>query len=218
MVSAVFWDFGGVLTTSPFEAFNRYEKERGLPRDFIRSINARNPDDNAWARFERSEISADEFDHQFASEAAAAGHEVPGRDVIALLAGDLRPAMVAALRRCGEHFATACLTNNVRAGEGPGMQLEKSRAAEIEQVMAMFDLVIESSRIGVRKPDPRFYELGCEKMQVSPDEVVYLDDLGVNLKPARAMGMRTIKVVDPAAALAELQDALGIDLNDPAAQ
>ena len=218
MVSAVFWDFGGVLTTSPFEAFNRYEKERGLPRDFIRSINARNPDDNAWARFERSEISADEFDHQFASEAAAAGHEVPGRDVIALLAGDLRPAMVSALRRCGEHFATACLTNNVRAGEGPGMQLEKSRAAEIEQVMAMFDLVIESSRIGVRKPDPRFYELGCEKMQVSPDEVVYLDDLGVNLKPARAMGMRTIKVVDPAAALAELQDALGIDLNDPAAQ
>ena len=211
-ITAVFWDFGGVLTTSPFENFRRYEEQHGLPRDFLRTINATNPDSNAWARFERSELDLDAFDQAFAEESAAAGHRVPGRDIIRLLSGQLRPEMVDALRRIRGQYRIACITNNVRAGEGPSMQPDAERAREIEAVMAEFEQVVESSRLGLRKPDPRIYRHACELMAVSPEEVVYLDDLGINLKPARELGMTTIKVTEPDAALASLEETLGMRL------
>ncbi len=213
MIKAVIWDFGGVLTTSPFEAFNRYEQDRGLPADFIRGINATNPDTNAWALFERSEITPEEFDVKFAEESDAKGHRVPGADVIALLAGDLRPAMVAALRTISAQFKTGCITNNVNAGEGAGMARTQAKADAVAGVMALFHEVIESSKVGIRKPDPRIYQMMCEKLAVEPADAVYLDDLGINCKPARAMGMTTIKVTDPSIALSELEDAVGIPLN-----
>lgn len=212
MIEAVLWDFGGVLTTSPFEAFNRYEAERGLPRDFIRTINATNPEDNAWARFESSRIDLDEFDRQFADESAAAGHRVPGREVVALLSGDIRPRMVEMLRRCKADFRVACITNNVKSGHGPGMAASSERAERMAEVMALFDLVVESSIEGIRKPDLRIYQLACERLGISPDRAVYLDDLGINLKPARAMGMRTIKVLGEAQAIDELSTLTGITL------
>lgn len=208
----ILWDFGGVLTTSPFDAFNRYEDERGIPRDFIRGVNAVNHQDNAWARFESSRIDLDEFDRQFLAETTAAGHPIPGRDVVPLLGGDVRPQMVAALRRCKQDYAVACLTNNARAGAGAGMSSSAQQAAAVREVMALFDRVIESSKEGIRKPDPRIYALACERMGVEPQDVVYLDDLGINLKPARAMGMTTIKVVSEAQAIADLGAALGIEL------
>ena len=211
-ITAVFWDFGGVLTTSPFENFRRYEEQHGLPRDFLRTINATNPDSNAWARFERSELGLDDFDQAFAEESAAAGHRVPGSDIIRLLSGQLRPEMVDALRRIRRQYRIACITNNVRAGEGPSMQPDAERAREIDAVMAEFEQVVESSRLGLRKPDPRIYRHACELMAVSPEEVVYLDDLGINLKPARELGMITIKVTDPDAALASLEEILGMRL------
>lgn len=211
-IEAILWDFGGVLTTSPFEAFNRYEAERGLPRDFIRSVNATNPEDNAWARFESSRIDLEEFDRQFAAEAAAAGHHVPGRDVIALLSGDIRPRMVSVLERCKAHFRVGCITNNVRSGQGPGMATSGERAGRVAEVMALFDLVVESSVEGVRKPDPRIYHLACERLGVAAERTVFLDDLGINLKPARALGMHTIKVLDEQQAIAELARATGLNL------
>lgn len=211
-IKAVFWDFGGVFTTSPFENFRRYEERHGLPRDFLRTINATNPDHNAWARFERSELSLDAFDAAFAEESGAAGHAVPGRDVIALLAGELRPEMVAALERVRQTYRVACITNNVSAGEGRGMQTTAERAAEIEAVMERFEHVVESSKLGLRKPDPRIYQHACELVGVRPEEVVYLDDLGVNLKPASQLGMTTIKVVRPHDALKELGEVLALDL------
>jgi putative hydrolase of the HAD superfamily len=122
--------------------------------------------------------------------------------------------MVAALRRIREAFDVACITNNVRAGEGRGMQLSRERAAEVEAIMGLFEQVFESSKIGVRKPDPRIYQYACQQVGVAPPEVVYLDDLGVNLKPARELGMTTIKVIEPAAALAELERTLGLELTD----
>ncbi|MFP3942384.1 MAG: HAD-IA family hydrolase [Alphaproteobacteria bacterium] len=212
-IEAVLWDFGGVITTSPFEAFNRYEAEHGLPRDFIRMVNAANPDGNAWARFERSEISLEEFDRLFAEESGAQGHEVPGADVIELLHGDIRPEMVRALAFCGNHFKTGCITNNVLPKEGEDFWRygrHADRAAQIARIMSLFDHVIESSKVGMRKPDPRIYEMMCRALSVEPSGCVYLDDLGINLKPARAMGMTTIKVVDPAAALGELEEATGL--------
>jgi putative hydrolase of the HAD superfamily len=219
MIEAVIWDFGGVVTTSPFEAFNRYEAERGLPKDFIRTVNATNPDSNAWARFERSELTLEAFDKAFAEEARALGQDVPGRDVIALLSGDIRPRMVQALEACAARFKTGCITNNVLVDEpaagpahNPGMAGTAEKAAAIAAVMTIFDHVIESSKAGIRKPDPRIYEMMCHALGTVPEACVYLDDLGVNLKPARAMGMTTIKVVTEDQALEDLQAAAGFVL------
>ena len=211
-IRAVLWDFGGVMTESPFLAFRRFEKERGLPADFLRGINARNHDHNAWARFERSELSPDQFDEAFATETRAAGYEVRGLDVIDLLYGEVRPAMVAALSACKGHYTNVCVTNNVSAGPGRGVDRDPGRAGEWKRILGLFDVVIESSRIGVRKPETRFFELACDQLGIVPNQAVYLDDLGTNLKPARAMGMHTIKVDGPAAALAELELVLKITL------
>lgn len=209
MIEAVIWDFGGVLTSSPFEAFARYERERGLPGNFIRGINATNPDTNAWALFERSEVTLEQFDELFAQEALAKGHEVRGRDVVELLAGDIRPAVVNALKACKARVKVGCITNNVPAGKGAGMARSEEKAAQVAAVMSLFDHVIESSKLGIRKPNPRIYELACETLSVSPANCVYLDDLGINLKPAKMLGMTTIKVVEPEQALAELEAAVG---------
>ncbi len=216
MIKAVLWDFGGVLTTSPFDAFNRYEAENGIPLDFIRGLNATNPTTNAWAQFESSQISVDAFDGAFLDESTAAGHPIGGRHVIELLSGELRPRMVDALRACKARFKVACLTNNVKSGEGPGMARSAERAARIEGVMELFAVVIESSKEGIRKPNPQFYLLACEKLAIEPDEAVFLDDLGINLKPARALGMTTIKVETEEQTLRELREAVGIPLGDGA--
>jgi putative hydrolase of the HAD superfamily len=205
VIRAVFWDFGGVILTSPFETFNAYERANALPLDFIRTLNSRDPDTNAWARFERQEIAPDEFDALFAAESEAAGHRVPRSDVISMLSGAVRPEMVRALERVVESgYVTACLTNNV---------VSDVRRVEAEAVMAKFDHVIESSKVGLRKPEREFYELACKVADVEPHEVVFLDDLGINLKPAKAMGMTTIKVVSPAQAIADLEAVLGISLD-----
>lgn len=210
-ISAVLWDFGGVILSSPFEAFNRFEAERGLPPDTIRRLNATDPDTNAWARFERSEITAVEFDEVFATEAERAGHSIRGSDVLALLRGDIRPDMVTALdrvRRAG--YKTACLTNNVQDPAPATRTGERDRA--VAEIMARFDAVVESSKVGVRKPEPAFYEIACTLLGVEPAACVFLDDLGVNLKPAAAMGMTTIKVRDAPQALTDLERILGIPL------
>ncbi len=212
MIEAVLWDFGGVLTTSPFEAFNRYEAERGLPRDFIRTINATNAEQNAWALFESSQIGIEEFDRLFADESETAGHRIPGRDVIGLLSGDLRPRMVETLRRCKTAYRVGCITNNVRSGQGPGMAATSERASRVSDVMALFDVVVESSVEGIRKPDPRIYRIACERLDVSPERTVFLDDLGINLKPARQLGMRTIKVLDEDQAIDTLRELTGLVL------
>jgi len=210
VIEAVLWDFGGVLTTSPFEAFNRYEQERGLPRDFIRGINSIDPESNAWAQFESSEISAAEFDGAFEAESAAQGHAIKGQEVLALLSGDLRPRMVNALQQCKAAFKVACLTNNVKSGEGPGMAGSSDKAAKVAEVMTLFDLVVESRLEGIRKPNPQIYLVACERLGVSPEHTVFLDDLGINLKPAKALGMSTIKVIDPDVALDELSAITGL--------
>lgn len=210
-LQAVIWDFGGVLTSSPFEAFTRYEAENGLPKDFIRGVNAVNGDTNAWAKLERSEVDADGFDALFREESRARGHEVPGKDVLGLLSGHLRPAVVAALKTCKSHVKVSCITNNAPIGKGAGMSSDAQKAAQVAEVLKTFDHVIESSKLGIRKPDPRIYELMCETLGVDPAYCVYIDDLGINLKPARAMGMHTIKAVDEAQLLSDLRAATGFE-------
>lgn len=201
VIRAVMFDFGGVISTSPFEAFARLETEHGLPAGFIRSVNATNPDGNAWAQLERGEIGIDAFGPGWAAEARSLGHEIDGRIVLARLGGEIRPQMVAAIKSCRTTYKTACLTNNFAS-------VESVVSEEVAAVYALFDAVLESRVLGVRKPDRRFYELACATVGVEPEEVVFLDDLGVNLKPARTLGMRTIKVTDPDQALVELAQTL----------
>lgn len=202
-ITAVFWDFGGVILSSPFDAFNEYEAARGLPLDFIRGVNAVDPHTNAWARIERQEITTAEFDLAFAVESERMGHRVPGADVLALLGGSVRSEMVRALDRVIEAgLVTACLTNNVAGDTRP----------DVAEVMGRFHHVVESSKVGCRKPEPAFYEQACELADVAPAEVVFLDDLGINLKPARSMGMTTIKVVGAEQAITDLEAVLGLTL------
>ncbi len=209
MIEAVIWDFGGVMTSSPFEAFARFEQERGLPADIIRRTNAANHLENAWAKFERAEVDIDTFDKLFAAESRALGAEVSGRDVLPLLSGDLRPEMVEALKRVKAAARTGCITNNLPAN---AIGSASGRTLYVAEVMALFDHVIESAKIGLRKPDPRIYRMMIEALGVDPSNCVYLDDLGVNLKPAREMGMTTIKVTSGAQAIAELEAATGLAL------
>jgi putative hydrolase of the HAD superfamily len=201
-IRAVIFDFGGVILTSPFEAFARYEEQAGLPAGFLRQLNSADPDSNAWARLERSEVDVAGFAALYEAEARAAGHELDGRAVLACLAGQIRPEMVEALRRCHERLKTALLTNNFVVGDAGS---DGHAVAEFGH----FDVIIESSKVGLRKPDAAIYRLVCDELGVAPAEAVFLDDLGVNLKPARAMGMATIKVADPGEALAELERLVG---------
>jgi putative hydrolase of the HAD superfamily len=202
-IEAALFDLGGVILASPFESFLRYEEANGLPPGFLRGLNAASPDTNAWARLERSEVDFGGFCAAWEAEASALGHTIDATAVMAGLVGGPRPAMVEAVRRCAERLKTAILTNNWTTGFD---------ADDAGPIFGMVDAVIESSKVGVRKPDPRFYELACDALDVEPSACVFLDDLGVNLKPARAMGMTTIKVEDPDQAIAELAAVVGFPL------
>jgi len=203
-IEAVLFDYGGVLADSPFEAFARYEREQGLPEGFIRSLNMANPDDNAWARLERSELDFGEFCDEFEREASAAGGSVDARSLFASFSSALRPDMIEVAKRCAQTFKTGLLTNNF---------VSPIRDSGHAHVLDLFDVVIESSAIGVRKPDPRFYLLACEELGIEPPQAVFLDDLGVNLKPARQLGMVTIRVgPDIGEAIRALEDTVGLRL------
>ena len=207
MVEAVLFDFGGVILSSPFEAFAEYEAEIGLPPDTIRKINSTNPDTNAWAKFERREVDPQEFARLFEEEALLLGHELDAQRILEGLHGTVRPAMVDALSNCASKFKTAMLTNNITP------MREQDLDEEVKKVVEIFDILVESSIEGCRKPEERFYEIACERLAVNPESCVFLDDLGINLKPARAMGMKTKKVVEPEKAIEELYEIIGFPAN-----
>ena len=127
------------------------------------------------------------------AEALAAGGELSGQKVISLLSGEVRPEMVAALSNVSVRYKTACLTNNVKASTRP-----PHKQARIDDIMQIFGVVVESSKVGVRKPVPEFYRQACAMLEIKPEQAIFLDDLGINLKPAREMGMATIKVTSAA--------------------
>jgi putative hydrolase of the HAD superfamily len=210
-VSAVVFDLGGVLTESPLTAFSAYEAEAGLPSGLIRQLNSTDPDTNAWARYERNELDVGGFSAAFEAEALAAGHRVDAARVLEALRGELRPAMVAAVQRLRDAgLPLALLSNNVAPME---------RTGRLGQLLGLFDAIVESSVEGVRKPEPDIYRRAMTRLSdavgrpIEAGDCAYLDDLGINLKPARALGMHTIKVVDPAEALAELSELVGFPLD-----
>lgn len=192
--SAVIFDFGGVFTTSPVENFAHYERAHNLPEKFIGSVIKTNHHENAWAIFERAEISADTFNDLFAEETRKAGHEISGDTIVGLLTLQIREEMVEAFQQiCVAGFKTGCITNNLLKFDSAAMVADSVHAETAQNVLEKFDHVIESSKAGVRKPEPRIYEMMCTALSVSPTQCIFIDDLGINLKPAKAMGMATVK-------------------------
>jgi len=212
---AVIFDLGGVIFPSPFAAIREYERRIGIEPGFLGALITKQGHDGAWSALERAEIDLAQFATAFTLECQAAGAPVPvdGAEFIAAVASSgsgARPEMVAAvdeLRAAG--LGTAALTNNWEP-------LQRGGSSAIDELVTHFDVVIESSVVGMRKPDPRIYQLACDRLGVALAEAVFLDDLGVNLKGARAIGMATIKVEDPAVALGELEALVGLDLRGTA--
>ena len=209
--SSVFWDFGGVITSSPFEAFSNFELNNNLPKDFIRKVNSTNHKSNAWAQLEQSKINLEEFDVLFKKECKSLGHEVSGGQILNLLQGEIRPEMVNALEKLKkENFTLACLTNNFNSGDKNQSALDDINE-ERTKIMNNFDYIIESKELGIRKPDVEFYLKALEITGADPKKTIFLDDLGINLKPAKELGMTTIKVLDSDQALKELGNLVGIN-------
>ena len=208
--SSIFWDFGGVITSSPFEAFNSFEEDNNIPKDFIRKVNSINPDANAWAQLEQSKISLEEFDSLFAMESKKLGKEIKGSEVLSLLQGEIRPKIVNAIKKFKSlGFLQACLTNNFDSGDRDVSALDDKNEERIE-IMKLFDFIIESKKVGVRKPNNKFYELALSETKVAPEKTIFLDDLGINLKPARKLNISTIKVFSEQQAINELTNLTGI--------
>ena len=208
--SSIFWDFGGVITSSPFEAFNKFEKDNKLPENFLRKVNSTNPENNAWALLEQSKINQEEFDKLFFQESSQLGHGVAGLKVLNLLEGDLRMGMVNVIRKLNElGFTQACLTNNfIPSDENQPDMIDLDKKTE---VFDLFDFVFESKEIGLRKPDQAFYDHVIKEVNISPNKIIFLDDLGINLKPAKAMGITTIKVISESQAKKDLSKILNIN-------
>ena len=208
--SSIFWDFGGVITSSPFEAFNSFEENNDIPKDFIRKVNSINPNENAWAQLEQSKISLEEFDDLFAKESKKLGREIQGSEVLSLLQGEIRPKIVQAIKKFKSlGFLQACLTNNFDSEDRDVSALD-DKNEERKEIMQLFDFIIESKKVGVRKPNNKFYELALSETKVAPEKTIFLDDLGINLKPARKLNISTIKVFSEQQAINELTNLTGI--------
>ena len=208
MYRAVIFDLGGVVFPSPFEAFDAYDADAGLAPGTVRALVRASSETGAWAALERGELALPDFYARLESEATAAEFRLDAAKLMATVASGFgpRPAMATAIRRIRDaNLRTAALTNN-------WPRLDDTEFPPTGNGLG-FDVVIESAVVGLRKPDPRIYELVLSKLGVDAPDAVFLDDLGINLKPARAMGMTTIKVSDPDVALAELADVLGLEVH-----
>ena len=205
---AVIFDLGGVVFPSPFDAFDAYERSVGLPDRFIRTVVANSAETGAWARFERSDVDFARFCTEFEAECSTAGGTVDAAALMRAISQGFapRPSMVDAI--------TSIRARGLRVGALTNNWATTDTSASTEPTELGFDTVVESAIEGMRKPDPRIYLLVCERLAVEPDECVFLDDLGVNLKPARALGMTTIKVSNVSNALTELAGHLGFELQD----
>jgi len=206
---AVIFDLGGVVLDSPLHAIARYERDLGIPGGHINRVVVETGPTGAWSRLERGELQMDEFFGAFDRECAEAGHVISAAEMMMRIASATapRPAMLEAIRRLRTHaFRVAALTNNWADESADATP----RHAELRD---LFHVFVESSVVGLRKPDPRIYEHTCSELGVAPDESVFLDDIGSNLKSARALGMHTIKVESAAQALGELARAIDLDLS-----
>ena len=198
-VRAVILDLGGVVLDSPLDAIAAFEDRIGIPAGTVNTLVAASGDTGSWARHERGEIARDVFLAEFAAEFVARGHDVDTPTLMGEIDASIRvrPRVLRAVdrvRRAG--FRLAALTNNWTPFGPDGLATH-------------FDTVVESVVEGTRKPEPRIYEICLERLGVRPEACIMLDDLGPNLKTARAMGMRTVKVTSEDHVLAVLDELVG---------
>ena len=211
---AVLFDLGGVVLGSPIHAIHRYERDIGLEKNAINRVVAATAPHGAWSKLERGELKMEEFYSAFEGDCRQAGHEISARVMFEWMAEESqpRPAMltaIGAIRARG--LRVGALTNNWAHDEGNTSPNDGTHA-----LSELFDVFIESSLEGIRKPDPQIYRLACARLGVEPREAVFLDDIGANLKPARELGLTTIKVDDPVTALDALAQTLGFRLDETA--
>jgi putative hydrolase of the HAD superfamily len=207
-IRAVIFDLGGVVFPSPFEAFDAYDHGNGLDKGTLRALIRQSSEEGAWASLERGELTMDAFVTALETEADTAGFALDARKMLALMHSSYgpRPEMITAIERIRANgFKTAALTNNF------ANERDESTPPGLHSLQ-LFDVIVESAREGLRKPDPRIYALVLARLDVLASEAAFLDDLGINLKPARAMGMATVKVTDPNNALVDLGAILGLEL------
>ena len=205
-IRGALFDVGGVVQDSPLHAIARYERDHGIPPGAINRAVVTTGDSGAWSRLERGELTVEAFCAPFEADCRALGFGVDGARMMAYIAeaGVIRPQMVEAIRRLRERgLRVGALTNN---------WLSEDRRRPAHPLREHFHVVVESSVVGLRKPDPRIYELACRELGVAPVQTAFLDDIGRNLKPAHALGMTTIKVNDPGQALRELGALVGFEL------
>ena len=205
-IQAVVFDIGGVVQDSPLEAIARYERDHGLPAHAINRAVVASGEHGAWSRLERGELTVEGWCAPFEAECRAHGVTVSTARLMQYIAeaGRERPEMLRAVRRLREAgLRVGALTNNWATAEVP---------AAPHPIGRHFDVLVESRAVGMRKPDPRIYRLVCERLGVEPPQAAFLDDIGANLKSARALGMHTIKVTAPAQALRELGALVGLEL------
>ena len=202
-IKTIIFDFGGVITNSPIEGFKNLEKTHGYSKGLITGINMNNPDNNAWARSERGEIEIDTFLSQFEQEALEIGHDINADEILIQLYGSPRPIMIKKIISLSKSnkYKLICLTNVLK---GIKKFMPKEREEVVNNIMSYFDKIYESYKIGMRKPEARIYEYIIKDLEINPKETIFLDDLGMNLKTARQLGINTIKVVDPIEAIKTL--------------
>ena len=202
-IKTIIFDFGGVITNSPIEGFKKLEKTHGYSKGLITGINMNNPDNNAWARSERGEIEIDTFLSQFEQEALEIGHDINADEILIQLYGSPRPIMIKKIISLSKSnkYKLICLTNVLKGIE---KFMPKEREEVVNNIMSYFDKIYESYKIGMRKPEARIYEYIIKDLEINPKETIFLDDLGMNLKTARQLGINTIKVVDPIEAIKTL--------------
>nr|XP_020658326.1 acyl-CoA dehydrogenase family member 10 isoform X1 [Pogona vitticeps]XP_020658327.1 acyl-CoA dehydrogenase family member 10 isoform X1 [Pogona vitticeps]XP_020658328.1 acyl-CoA dehydrogenase family member 10 isoform X2 [Pogona vitticeps] len=206
---AVIFDMGGVLLPSPFRVAADWEVRNRVPTGTIVQAIISGGKDGSWMRYMRGELTPAEFLQEFGQQCSMiANASVPVDSFFSELTGhqmsEQHPVMTEAIKCLrSEGLKTAVLSNNfyLRSGES-FLPLDRKQ----------FDVIVESCRERVCKPDPRIYEICLERLGVPAKESIFLDDIGQNLKTAGQLGMKTVKVEDPASAIRELESHLGFPL------
>lgn len=206
-IKTIIFDFGGVITNSPIEGFKLLEEKHGYDKGIITNINMNNPDNNAWAKSERGEIDINTFLEEFEKEALSIGQKINAKEILQQLYGSLRKNMINKIKllSTSKKYKLICLTNVLK---GVDIFTPKERVEAVKDVMSYFDIIYESYKLNMRKPEARIYQYILKELNIEPQETVFLDDLGMNLKSARQLGINTIKVIEPNDAIYELDQIL----------
>ena len=206
-IKTIIFDFGGVITNSPIEGFKLLEEKHGYDKGIITNINMNNPDNNAWAKSERGEIDINTFLEEFEKEALSIGQKINAKEILQQLYGSLRKNMMNKIKllSTSKKYKLICLTNVLK---GVDIFTPKERVEAVKNVMSYFDIIYESYKLNMRKPEARIYQYILKELNIEPQETVFLDDLGMNLKSARKLGINTIKVIEPNDAIYELDQIL----------